>query len=322
MLSLPTTKAIAFGKPYSLAFETTEQLDCEVIVADDASSDGSVEELQRRFPQVQVVAHAERRGVSPTKDLAARHARGDVLMFLDGHCKPEPGAIARLVADVEELEGQAVVTPRIVPLDCLHWRNNLLQAGNGFRMDLEQFDYCGFLRAEQMRIYREPASHRFYESPALLGCCMAVSRTLYEKLRGFDPDMRIWGVEDLDFGLKSWLLGHPVLHDAVPVIGHRFRTSFDNYPVPREHVLANHLRMARKHFSDPVWDEWVQRGRARQPVSLWESAWQVFEQGRASVEQEREYLLAHRRHDELWYAAKFGLAWPQHPAGSTTDILK
>jgi GT2 family glycosyltransferase len=298
--------------------ETREQLDCDVVVADDASSDGSVEELRRRFPEVQVVAHAERQGVSPTRDLAARTSPGDVLVFLDSHCKPEPGAIARLVADVEELDGQAVVTPRVAMLDCQHWRNDLSRAGNGSRMDLERFDYCGFLRAERMRLYWGPTSHRFYESPALLGCCLAVSRTLYEKLWGFDPGMRVWGVEDLDFGLKAWLLGHPVLHDAVPVVGHHFRTSFDNYPVPGGHVVANQLRMARKHFSDPVWDEWVQRGCARQPVSLWESAWQIFEQGRASVERERGYLLTHRRRDEFWYAARFGLAWPQRP-GSTAD---
>ena len=49
----------------------------------------------------------------PTKDLGARHARGDVLVFLDGHCKPESGAIERLVADVEQLAGQAIVIPSI-----------------------------------------------------------------------------------------------------------------------------------------------------------------------------------------------------------------
>src|SRR5260370_28544764 len=31
----------------------------------------------------------------------------------------------------------------------------------------------------------------------------------------------------------------------------------------------------------------------------------VFEERRASVERERAYLLAHRIHDEFWYAAQF-----------------
>src|SRR5688572_1641280 len=50
---------------------TAGALDCEIIVADDASTDGSIGKLKRRYPDVRVVASSERRGVSPTKDLGA-----------------------------------------------------------------------------------------------------------------------------------------------------------------------------------------------------------------------------------------------------------
>ncbi len=55
--------------------ETTRELDCEIVVADDASTDGCVEEMQRRFPTSVRCDFPERRGVSPTKDLAARSSR-------------------------------------------------------------------------------------------------------------------------------------------------------------------------------------------------------------------------------------------------------
>jgi GT2 family glycosyltransferase/NifU-like protein involved in Fe-S cluster formation len=301
-------------KTVQSCLETTAELDCELVVADDASTDGSIDELRRRFPQVRVFAHAERRGVSLTKDLGARSSSGDVLVFLDGHCKPEPGAIARLVADVEELSGEAIVTPRIAALDAERWENKLYQVGHGYRMDLEKFD-CGFIGLERMGVYARSQSRRFYESPAFIGCCAAMSRQLYERLWGFDPGMRSWGLEDLDFGLKAWLMGCPVLHDPEPLIGHRFRASFDNFPVPMEHIVLNQLRTARKIFSDTVWEDWVERCRARQPDWLWESAWQLFSQERDAVERERTYLLAHRVRDEFWYADYFGLSWPTPPAG-------
>lgn len=66
-------------------------LEYEILVADDASSDGSLKEARRRFPQIRVVRHPERRGASPTKHLAAAEAQGDVLVFLDGHTNPELG---------------------------------------------------------------------------------------------------------------------------------------------------------------------------------------------------------------------------------------
>ena len=102
--------------------ETSAGLDCEIVIAGDASWDGSVEETLRRFPQICVVRHDERKGASPTKDLGARHARGEVLVFLDGHTKPQSGAIGRLVDDVERLNGTAIITPAILKLDVGRWR--------------------------------------------------------------------------------------------------------------------------------------------------------------------------------------------------------
>ena len=78
-----------------------------------------------------------------------------------------------------------------------------------------------------------------------------------------------------------------------------------------QHVVANQLRMARKNFTDPVWDDWVHRCRVRQPDWLWELAWKSFEEGRESVKRERSFLLSHRVRDEFGYATRFGLSWPE-----------
>src|SRR4029453_11226001 len=111
--------------------ETSDGLDCEILVADDGSDDRSLDELRDRYPHVRVVAHERRRGVASTKDLGARSASGGVLVFLDGHCKPEPGAIARLIADVEALDGRAVVTPAVPALDTDAWENRTAVVGYG-----------------------------------------------------------------------------------------------------------------------------------------------------------------------------------------------
>lgn len=111
--------------------ETTGGLDAEIVVADDASWDGCVDEVRKRFPRVRIVAHEERRGPSPTKDLGARNARGDVLVFLDGHCRPEPGAIQRLIENVEAFDGDAVVTPAVAGLDAKRWKPIAGQIGTG-----------------------------------------------------------------------------------------------------------------------------------------------------------------------------------------------
>ena len=291
-------------------------VDCEIVVGDDASTDGSVAQVKRQFSAVRVVRHEERQGVSPTRHAAARTARGETLLFLDGHSNPEPGAIVRLVEDVEQTRGEAVITPKISALDADRWENAARQSGHGYRLELEGFD-CGWLPLGQLRQVKE-GPRTFYESPAAIGCAMAVGRPLYEALWGFDPDMRKWGVEDLDFSLKCWLSGHRILHDPQAVVGHRFQTTFENYDAPIDNFLVNQLRMAWKNFTPAVWAEWLDRARQRHdrlltehPEGLWARVWAMFLEGRGSADQERAHLHARRVRDEFWYAERFGLAWPR-----------
>jgi glycosyltransferase involved in cell wall biosynthesis len=278
--------------------------DAEIVIADDASSDGSVEEARRRFPQVSLFRHRRRRGTSSAKDLGARKAHGEVLVFLDAHCKPEAWAIERLVNDVETFEGSVVVTPRIPNLDPEAWACKDDQTGYGYGLDLERF-HCEWLQLGHMQM-REG----YYETPALCGCCFAVSRALYFKLRGFDRHMVDWGVEDLDFSLKAWLLGEGILHNPYACIGHRFRTDSPDYSISDLAVPVNQLRTARKALGDRAWEEWLHRFRLRLGERRWQEAWAGFLRGRRSAERERKYLLRARKRDEYWYAARFGLSWP------------
>jgi glycosyltransferase involved in cell wall biosynthesis len=299
--------------------------DCEIVVADDASTDGSVDILEQRFPTVRVVRHERRRGASPTKAFGAKHARGDVLVFLDAHTKAEPGAITRLVDDIESLDYPAIVTPAVAALRIGSWRNDLTQVGHGYGMDLLRFEPHWLLLEEMQRVWA--GGQHLYESPALLGAAFAISRQLYDKAWGFDQRMRSWGVEDLDLGLKCWQLGHQILHDPLAVVGHRFQETFSGYEVPVEHVLLNKLRMARKNFTHAVWADWLATTRADNsgplaghPEGLWAHTWQLFDADRASAEQEQAYLHSRRVHDEFEYAERFGLPWPRLQAAGADGI--
>jgi GT2 family glycosyltransferase len=298
------------SKTVASVTESADELEHEIVVSDDASTDGSVNELRRKYPNVRVTGFSTRAGVSRTKDKGAQAAEGEVLVFLDGHCKPESGAIARLVEDVELAAGEAIVTPQICALDPSTWQNDMKRSGHGYGLDLETMDpiWCPLGHMTRHNL----ASGRFvYESPTFQGCAVAISRQLYQHMHGFDTDMLYWGCEDVDLGLQSWLLGHPILHDPEALIGHRFQDRFDHYIVPPDHLRANKLRMARRAFSDDTWQDWLPRFRSLQTRSTWESSWQAFTANRDSVESERTYLFAHRVHDEFWYSDRFALGWPR-----------
>ena len=58
-------------------------LEIEIIVVDDASSDDTASKLAERFPEVNVIGSKERLGPAGARNLGARQAGGSVIMFLD-----------------------------------------------------------------------------------------------------------------------------------------------------------------------------------------------------------------------------------------------
>lgn len=290
---------------------------CEVVVVDDASTDNSLAAV-KDFPQVRIDRFPQRVGVARAKHQAAQLASGEILIFLDGHCKPEPGALDRIVEDVELADGQAVITPRICSLNVDNWQIDYQQTGHGYCTRLDSMQ-CHWLDPQQMVPRRLGRERELFESPNLQGCALGVSRQLYQRLRGFDTGMLSWGSEDVDFGVKVWLMGHAILHDPDCSVGHRYQASFDRYAVKGEHVLANQMRMARKHLSEQVWDDWLVRFGARHPQKLWLASWKLFQRYRETVEEDREFLMTNRLFDEFWYAGKFQLDWPALAGGDEDE---
>lgn len=284
-------------------YETFGHAHPEVIVSDDGSVDNGSDDCLARFPEVRLIRQSERSGPSPAKDRAARLAAGDAFVFLDAHCKAEAGAFAELVENVRR-RPSTVFVPEVPALDVENWNNKLHQSGCGAKLDLVS------LRTPWAKPGELPAEDGFVLSPGLVGCCAAMSRSLYFKLLGFDQDMRFWGAEDADFGLKVWLSGGEVLCVTKVFVGHRFQARFDRYEVPHEHVLANQMRMAYKNFAVENWRAWLNRRRDEADRDVWEAAWRVFCERRGSVEVERMALSRSRVRDECWFARKFGLPWP------------
>ncbi|MEE0689707.1 MAG: glycosyltransferase, partial [Bacteroidaceae bacterium] len=58
-------------------------IDAEVWVVDNASTDGSVEYLQPRFPEVKFISNAENLGFSRANNLAIRKSLGEYVLLLN-----------------------------------------------------------------------------------------------------------------------------------------------------------------------------------------------------------------------------------------------
>ena len=86
----------------------------EVLVLDNASTDGSVDAVRRRWPAVRVVAQGRNAGFAAASNTGIRASSGTLLLLLNSDCVVPGGAIDRLVERLRAHPDAAVAGPRLV----------------------------------------------------------------------------------------------------------------------------------------------------------------------------------------------------------------
>ena len=160
----------------------SEYPDLEVVVADNASTDGTAEWVADRYPDVVVVRHPDNWLFARGNNAALASASGDLVCFLNNDVEVPPDWLAPLVAG---LDGERVVA--VQP--------KLLQHG-----DRSRFEYAGasggFLDRDGVPFTRGrvfftlEADHGQYDDARdvfwATGAALLVRRSAFEDAGGFD----------------------------------------------------------------------------------------------------------------------------------------
>jgi GT2 family glycosyltransferase len=144
--------------------ELLGRLGAEVIVVDDASTDGTAEMLASRFSWVRTVVNRVNVGPGPARNAAAAKARGQLLVFIDSDAVPCDGWLETLAAADD---GEAVLIGRV-----LDYRTGAVQYGP------RRATFLGkSLRCRPGRVNTGGAGN------------MAVPKRLFDGAGGFDPEI-------------------------------------------------------------------------------------------------------------------------------------
>jgi hypothetical protein len=218
------------------------------IVVDHGSTDGTLELVRERFPDVRVVEQ-ENRGLGGGSNAGMRVASGDYFLLLNSDAWAVGDAVERLVEFADAHPEAAVVGPRLSNPD-----GSLQRSVRGFptlwRLATEYF----FLRKLAPRSRALNAFYgagfaydRVLEAEFLMGACLLVRREAADTVGLFDEDFFMFS-EETDWCYRFRQAGWKVLFypgaEFVHVGGATTRRNWG--PMFREQVRG-HLRFLAKH---------------------------------------------------------------------------
>jgi len=190
---------------------TTNYPNFEVIVVDNASTDGSVESIQKLFgscPYVRIVENRENSGHAEGCNIGARVAKGRYLVFLDSDTELKAeNWLWELVKVMESDESIGLAQAKVVLAE-----------------DKRRLDYvCVAIDAlgtwaATYGLKEDKLKENFEVLAASSGCCI-VRREVFNEVGGFDPDYFIYD-DDTDLSLRARLLGCKILLVPSAVIVH------------------------------------------------------------------------------------------------------
>jgi GT2 family glycosyltransferase len=213
-------------------FAGLDGLEVEEIISDNGSTDGSVEEIRRRFPQVKVIENGKNLGFGAANNRALPLVTSDLVLFLNPDMRVLPGTLKKIVEWMRVHEDVGIVSPKLTDeagnfvLDAKPRRLPgvldqvaiLLKLPHLFPSVLNRYMYEGF----------DPELQQ--EVDSVRGSFMLTRKSILDRLGwGFDPRYFIW-FEDVDTCREVAKMGYKVMYSPVISCVDYVGTTFKKQP--------------------------------------------------------------------------------------------
>jgi GT2 family glycosyltransferase len=222
------------------------RLPLEVIVVDNASTDGSPQAIAQAYPGVRVIRNDRNAGFASANNQAMRVACGGYFFLLNSDAFLRPGALEHLLDFLRAQPRAGVAGPR------------LLNADGSLQRSCYRFPSPGRAWIENLRLFTLLPSHPVLEDfgrwnhdrartvDFVSGACMLVRRAAYEEVGGFDETFFLYAEEaDWQYRMraKGWMAAFTPGAEAIHLGG-----ASGAAPGIRRHVFESLDRYQYKHY--------------------------------------------------------------------------
>lgn len=211
----------------------TKARSMEIIVVDNASTDGSVEMVETGFPSVQLIKNKENLGFPKGNNVGVMASRGKYVYLLNSDIKVLDGCIDALADYLDQNPDVGMLGPKVLNGDLTHqsscrnfptlW-NNLCSA-TGLA---KAFAGSKLFSGEHMMYFK---GDRTLDVDVLVGCFWAARRSALDEFGLLDEGFFIYA-EDVDWCKRCWKAGwRVVFYPGAEAIHYRGASTTKKDPV-------------------------------------------------------------------------------------------
>mgnify|MGYP001599531231 FL=1 len=207
----------------------------EIIIVNDASTDGSAEFIAQSFPQIKLIRHSRNCRFPISVNDGFSHATGDIIFLLNQDVNPQPDLIKKTLPHFADPKVFAVTFSE----------QNRAWAKGEFKNGFLEFT-------------NGPRDNKIHESLWASGGSAAFRKDLWDKFGGFDPIFTPGYFEDLDLGWQARRAGYKIIWDPKCSVQHLAETAFNKafspqklrYIKERNYLLAHWKNLTGKQLRE------------------------------------------------------------------------
>ncbi|EKD49385.1 MAG: hypothetical protein ACD_63C00165G0002 [uncultured bacterium] len=234
-------------------FDKTNDIDFEVFVIDNASSDGSADMVGKEFPKAKLIRNDDNKGFAKANNQAIKLCHGEQIILLNPDTEILDSALAKMVRFLNEHPKAGIVGARLLNLD------KTLQVGTARR-----FPTIGILTTMMLGLHSFLLKKKKYkdyymldekfehitEVDQVMGASLMAKREVFSKIGALDEKFWIW-FEEVDFCKRAKNAEYKVfvLPDA-EIIHHKGKSFIQQPKLKKYFQLSKSIiHYASKHFS-------------------------------------------------------------------------
>lgn len=213
-------------------FDGTHQIDYEVIVSDNGSTDGSVERVREQFPMVRLVENRANLGFARGNNAGIKEARGEYILILNPDTICHDGSFDRWISYADKHPQAGAFGCRVLNPDGTYQvsarpfptvKRSLLAAF--FLYPLGRLGSA--LEATRYEAWKGDSER---EVDWQSGCCVMFRGELLKNMGGFDEQF-FYHFEEVDLCHRVWKAGYSIRFTPAVTITHLGGQSVSRFPL-------------------------------------------------------------------------------------------